>query len=246
MSSLPPLADRPPELMDDPALDQAEHRRALVALARINWFSRTATQLSRRVVRLLASTSEQGDSPVRVIDIACGGGDLTAAVARQLGARLSRPVEVVGIDVSERAVAWARQQHAGQHGAASLQFRQADVLAGGCPPCDLAIHSLFLHHLGDAEAARLLKGMTTAAAVGCVFSDLLRSRLGLLLARLGTTILARSRVARVDGPLSVKAARTIEEYRELLTAADLAHAQIEPTWPERVCVSWQHPAGERR
>lgn len=40
----------------------------------------------------------------------------------------------------------------------------------------------------------------------------------------------------------MKAARTIEEYRQLLAAAGLAHAQIEPTWPERVCVSWQHTA----
>jgi len=59
------------------------------------------------------------------------------------------------------------------------------------------------------------------------------------LAHVGTTMLARSRVARVDGPLSVKAARTTAEYRRLLVAADLPHAQIDRTWPERVCVSWK-------
>ena len=39
-----PLArrDRQPELMDDPALDPAEHRVALAALARINRISRSA------------------------------------------------------------------------------------------------------------------------------------------------------------------------------------------------------------
>jgi len=243
MRSLPPLTDRPPEQMDDPTLNEAEHRRALVALARINWISQTAAQLTRRIVRLLeASSTPAGGPAVRIIDIACGGGNLTAAIARQLGARLARRVEVVGIDISERAIAWAHQQHAGDSGSTSLHFRQADALGDGCPDCDVAIHSLFLHHLNDAEATGLLQSMTSAAGTGGVFSDLLRSQLGLLLARLGTTFLARSRVARVDGPLSVKAARTTEEYRQLLTAAGLPHAEIDRTWPERACVSWERPA----
>ncbi len=241
MPSLPPLADRPPELMDDPALDEGEHRRALIALARINWISRTAAQLSRRCVRLLAAGHAAADAPVRVVDIACGGGDLTAAIARRLGAQLTRPIEVLGVDISDRAVTWARRQHAGRSGSASLRFTQADVLADGCPSCDVAVHSLFLHHLSDSKAAGLLREMDRASTGGGVFSDLLRSRLGLLLARLGTTFLARSRVARVDGPLSVKAARTFAEYRLLLTAAGLDRARIEPTWPERVCVSWERP-----
>jgi SAM-dependent methyltransferase len=247
MLSLPPLADRPPELMDDPALDQAAHDQALTALARINWISGTASQLGRRVIRLLETVRSPHHSPVRVIDIACGGGDLTAAVARYLGRWLHQPVEVVGIDISERAVGWARQRHAGRSGSATISFTHADIVGDGCPPCDIAVHSLFLHHLDDDAAIELLRGMAAAATVGGVFSDLLRSQLGLLLAHAGTTLLARSRVARVDGPLSVKAARTAAEYRQLLDAAGLSQAQIDRTWPERVCVSWtrvdkgQHP-----
>ena len=246
MPSLPLLADRPPELMDDPTLKEVEHRRALVALARINWISRTATQLTRRIMKLLdaSSTPARGRS-VRIIDIACGGGDLTAAIARQLGARFGQRVEVVGIDISDRAIAWANQEHASHSGSASIQFRQTDLLSDGCPDCDVAIHSLFLHHLNDAEATGLLQAMTDAAEIGGAFSDLLRSQLGLLLARLGTTFLARSRVARIDGPLSVKAARTLEEYRQLLAAVGLRHAKIDSTWPERVCVSWRTPQGGR-
>jgi hypothetical protein len=83
-----------------------------------------------------------------------------------------------------------------------------------------------------------LRGIAAAATAGGVFSDLIRSRLGLLLAHAGTTLLARSRVARVDGPLSVKAARSVAEYYHLMDTAGLPHARIERTWPERVCVSW--------
>jgi SAM-dependent methyltransferase len=238
MPSLPPLAQRPPELMDDPALNQAEHDQALTALARINWISRTATQLARRVLELLKTADATGCGPVRVVDIACGGGDLTAALAKHLGRRLHQPVEVVGVDMSERAIGWAQQRHAGRRGSATITFRQADIVCDGFPPCDVAVHSLFLHHLDDDAASQLLREMAAAAAVGGVFSDLLRSQFGLLLAHVGTTLLARSRVARIDGPLSVKAARTRAEYRHLLDTADLPHAQIDSTWPERVCVHW--------
>ncbi len=224
--------------MDDPALDQAEHDQALTALARINLISGTASQLGRRAVKLLQTAAAADRRPVRIIDIACGGGDLTAAVGRYLGGRLAQPVEVIGLDVSERAIGWARQRQAGRSGSATLTFTQADIVRDGCPPCDIAMHSLFLHHLSDDAATELLRGMAAAAAVGCVFSDLRRSQLGLLLAHVGTTLLARSRVARVDGPLSVKAARTPAEYRQLLDAAGLSQAQIDRTWPERVCVSW--------
>jgi hypothetical protein len=48
--------------------------------------------------------------------------------------------------------------------------------------------------------------MATSARIGGVVSDLIRSRTGLVLAILGTTLLARSRVTRLDGPLSVPAA----------------------------------------
>jgi hypothetical protein len=74
-------------------------------------------------------------------------------------------------------------------------------------------------------------------------SDLVRSRIGLLLARVGTTILARSRVARIDGPLSVCAARTPAEYRALLDSAGLTGATVRRVWPERVVIVWRVPPG---
>ncbi|MFM9195643.1 MAG: nucleotide-binding protein, partial [Planctomycetia bacterium] len=79
------------------------------------------------------------------------------------------------------------------------------------------------------------------AGLGFVVSDLIRSRLGLALAVVGTAVLSSSRVARVDGPASVRAARTIPDYRRLLAAAGLAAATIPRTWPERAVVIWRRP-----
>jgi hypothetical protein len=123
----------------------------------------------------------------------------------------------------------------------NVSFTVGDVLAGGCPACDVAVTSLFVHHLDDDAAAATLRGLAAAAAIGGVVTDLLRSRRGLVLAHLATRLLTRSRVAQVDGPLSVRAARTLPEYRELMERAGLPAARVVATWPERVLITWQRP-----
>jgi hypothetical protein len=88
----------------------------------------------------------------------------------------------------------------------------------------------------------MVRGMAGAARCGVVISDLVRSRIGLGLAVVGTALLSTSRVARVDGPLSVRAARTPAEYRALCGRAGLEDATIQRIWPERVLLRWHRPA----
>ena len=120
--SLPP--SREPELMDDPGLPEAEHVVALAALARINAVSRTSEQLARSVASRFDARSRPAASPpnsprnapLKVIDVACGGGDVTiglaARLARLAGLRGHAAPEVIGIDLSEVAVERARRQAA--------------------------------------------------------------------------------------------------------------------------------------
>jgi hypothetical protein len=240
--------ERRAELMDDPALPAGEHLAALDALATINAVSFTARQVAHAVARLVGP-SLPDDRPLEIVDVACGGGDITIALASLLDRRLSRAgsrpagrgVRVIGIDLSARAIERARAAATRRPpaGGASIEFAARDVLAEGLPPCDIAVSSLFLHHLDDPAAATVLRSMATAGRLGGVVSDLVRSRTGLVLAILGTTFLARSRVARVDGPLSVRAARTPAEYRGLFDRAGLPQAVIHRTWPERVLVQWR-------
>ena len=228
---------REPELMDDPALPAADHIEALGALATINAVSRTAAQVAR-AVQAIAPAAEG----LAVVDVACGGGDVTVELQRRLGVVNSRGrTHVVGIDVSPRAVERSRAL-AGTRGSPAT-FEVCDVLRDGCPRCDVAVSSLFLHHLDDAAAVSLLRHMATAARMGVVISDLIRSRIGLALAVVGTTVLCSSRVARVDGPMSVRAARTMSEYRTLLDRAGLSAATIRRTWPERAVITWRRPDG---
>jgi len=238
--------DRRDELMDDPALPVADHLAVLDALATINAVSLTAGQLAGAVERIamLGAARTGSGRPLRIVDVACGGGDLSVALAARLARRLpaggsdSPAVEVLGIDLSHRAVTRARE-YAAHKRCRFVDFAVRDVLAEGCPTCDVVVSSLFLHHLDDVAAADVLRSMAAAARLGGAVSDLVRSRTGLVLAVLGTTLLARSRVARVDGPRSVRAARTPPEYRLLADRAGLPQASIRRTWPERVMLEWR-------
>jgi SAM-dependent methyltransferase len=234
--------------MDDPSLATADHLHALSALARINAFSGTAPQLAAAIRRLTADTQPR-TRPLEIVDIACGGGDVTMALARRLARATTKPgraaqalaLRITGIDLSPRAVAHAtaRVAQARIGDGAEVAFAVRDVVADGCPACDVATTSLFLHHLDDADAIRVLQSLAAAARIGVVVSDLLRSRAGLVLAMVGTTVLSRSRVARVDGPLSVRAARTLPEYRALFDRAGLHGAVIRRAWPERAVITWR-------
>jgi SAM-dependent methyltransferase len=239
--------DRRAELMDDPALPVEEHLAALDALATINAVSLTGRQLARAVSRLTAAGTPAG-RPLEIVDVACGGGDITIALASLVARGLARGaspaaaprVRVLGIDSSARALERARAAATRRAApGATVEFAVRDALGEGLPPCDIAVSSLFLHHLDDAAAAAVLRSMATAARLGGVVSDLVRSRTGLVLAILGTTLLARSRVARIDGPLSVRAARTPAEYRALADRAGLPQARVRRGWPERVLLEWR-------
>ena len=227
---------RAAELMDDPAIGAADHLDALAALARINAVSRTGAWLAAEANALIAA-AEPTREPRRVVDVACGGGDVSIDLARRLSRGPGDDVRVLGVDVSPRAVMRSRQAAARAQVPATFEVR--DVLAAGCPPCDVAVSSLFLHHLDDEAACGLLRSMADAARLGVVVSDLVRSRIGLGLAVVGTLLLSTSRVARVDGPRSVKAARTPAEYRAVCTRAGLETATIRRVWPERVVIRWR-------
>jgi 2-polyprenyl-3-methyl-5-hydroxy-6-metoxy-1,4-benzoquinol methylase len=242
---------REPELMDDPSLDAARHARALEALARINRVSRTGARVAREVQRIAgeartgrrAARESAGGAParasstgrIRVLDVACGGGDVLRDVARRMG-RAGIEVELHGCDVSAVAL-----EHARRRSAASpmISFERRDVLDAPLPGgFDLVTCSLFLHHLEDGDAARLLGAMAEAGRA-LLLQDLRRTRAGHALAWIGLHTLTRSDVARVDGLRSVRAAFTLAEARRLCDRAGLEGAAVSASWPQRLEVFWR-------
>ncbi len=226
---------REDELMDEPSLDVSEHARALAGLRRVNWWSRSAAIVCPALRPLAAKCSTE--RPLRLLDVACGGGDVTTAIARW--SRLAGlPVRVSGCDISLTALEIARRR-ADSFGE-SIEFFQHDVLNQPLPAeFDVVMCSLFLHHLNEADAVRVLCSMAEATSHAVLINDLVRSRSGYLLAMLGTRLLSRSRIVHVDGPLSVAGAFTPHEALHLSEQAGLSGATISRHWPQRFLLTWR-------
>ena len=227
---------REPELMDQPGLDADLHRQALSGLARVNLLSRSAASLWPEIRNLAQRLSR----PIRVLDVASGGGDVALVIARR-AARRGLEVRVEGCDLSPVAVAYARERAEGS-GVRNVGFFQLDALQSSWPEgYDAVTCSLFLHHLSESDAQRLLQKMAETARHLVLVNDLRRSRTGYALAWLGCRILSRSAVVHNDGPLSVAAAFTMGELRELAMRSGLVGATVIRRWPQRMLLVWKRP-----
>lgn len=222
---------RQAELMDDPDLDPDRHARALRALARVNRVSLTA----RRVWREVRDLHTRLRRPVRLLDVACGGGDVLRDVGRA-ARRAGIPVELHGCDVSPRALDLARRASSSDPPLELFRLdATSDALPGGF---DLLACSLFLHHLERPVAVRLLRGLADACAHRIFVQDLRRTVLGYTLAWIGLRTLTSSDVARVDGLRSVRAAFSAAEAESLCRDAELPAARVDTVWPQRFTIVW--------
>jgi 2-polyprenyl-3-methyl-5-hydroxy-6-metoxy-1,4-benzoquinol methylase len=233
--------NRQSELMDDPALDGKLHRHALESLGRINWLSRSDSAVWREIRSLQkASTRER---PLTILDIAAGGGDLALNLSRH-AQRDGILVQIHGCDISSTALNFASEQAAASK-QDNVKFFQCDALNQPFPQSkyDVVMCSLFLHHLPEKDAVRLLQRMKETATELVLVDDLRRTRFGYWLAWLGCRILTRCHVVHVDGPMSVEGAFTTREAQTLAERAGLKDAVTRHRWPQRFMLIWRSPAG---
>jgi SAM-dependent methyltransferase len=228
---------RQPERMDQSGLDQAVHSQALRGLRRINRFSSSAWILWPEIARLARTEKERR---IRVLDLATGGGDVPISLAHR-ARRAGLEIGIEGCDISPTAIGFAaRAAHAA---GVPVRFFQLDALNEPLPEgFDVVTCCLFLHHLADQDAARLLGAMAGAARSTVLVNDLLRSRVGYWLAWTGCRLLSRSPIVHHDGPISVRAAFRAEEVRALAERARLEGVRLERRWPCRFLLSWSRGA----
>jgi 2-polyprenyl-3-methyl-5-hydroxy-6-metoxy-1,4-benzoquinol methylase len=227
---------RQPEIMDAPGLPAARLVETLKGLRLVN----SVTQSSRLMwPDLVAAARRHQGETLRVLDVACGGGDLLITLARWV-AKASLDVELAGCDASEEAVAFAREEAA--RAGARIAFFHLRVGADPLPDgYDMIMSTLFLHHLDENDAIAFLREGAAKARDRLVIQDILRSRLSYWFARLGTRLLLLNDICRLDGRTSVEGAFTRDEAREMANAAGLKDAEIAPRFPFRYLIRWISP-----
>lgn len=225
---------RQPELMDQPGLSVGTHRQALRGLRRINWFSRTDAVLWRAIQKFFVRTPP---APLRILDVACGGGDIAVRLARR-AQQEGLPVHITGIDVSATAVSAAREL-ADVSGCNHVQFEHRNIFQDSLSSSyDIVLSTLFLHHLEEFQALELLTRMRSAATLAVLVDDLRPTQWGYWMAVGACRLLTRSAVVHFDGPVSVQAAYTPAEARALAERAGMVGATVRCHWPQRYLLAW--------
>lgn len=222
--------------MDDPALDPAEHDRALAGLVRLNAWSRSQRLLMGPVLRAAQAGGKDG---ITLLDVATGSADGPVRLAVHARTRGLR-VRLLLADASGHAltVAVARARAAG----IEAQPIPCDVLAEPIPAeADVVTCSLFVHHLDRSHAVVALRRMADAARHALAVADLERSTAGFCLAWGASRLLSRSPVVHFDAPASVRGAYTAGEARQLADAAGLRDAAVHRRWPFRWTLEWNRP-----
>ncbi len=221
------------ELMDDPAIDPAEHAHALRGLARLNALS----GVSRQLYPILKGLAASLDRPLTITDVATGSADLPVALlrrARRDGVRF----DLKACDISEVALANAAER-ASSAGVA-LTTKQLNALDEALPEADVVTCALFLHHLQDDEIVAVLKRMVTAASRFLLISDLRRGPWGTSLATIVPRLVTRSHVVHVDAVRSARAALSMGEARSLTRGISGGGSwKIDPAFPARMLLQWQ-------
>jgi ubiquinone/menaquinone biosynthesis C-methylase UbiE len=209
------------ELLDAGALSQSEVEANLADLARLNRLpGGTATSM-----RAIEAVMGRGND-IRILDVGTGAADMPIAFAR-------RGWSVVGIDPNPEVLAVARRRAARQPG---VTIVEGDV--GGLPfedgAFDVAHASLLLHHLAPEAAVAALEELRRVSRHGIVVNDLRRGALTMAVTLVSLAALARSRVTRSDGMMSVRRAYTVSELDRMTAAAGLTTRWRSAAWMPRV------------
>ncbi len=148
------------ELMDDPECDPVLLAQTYAQFPLVNTIVGGWRGVYRREIR-----GRGGEDAIRVLDIGCGGGDISRAIVRW--ARRDRlRVEVVAIDPDPRAISWAR----GQESMAELTLRavHSSELVAEEAIFDVVISNHLLHHLAADQLSALLDDSPRLLAPGGV------------------------------------------------------------------------------
>jgi hypothetical protein len=208
-------------MLDTPGRDPVEFDGLLAAIRRTNrryggyrlvlgYLERFARAIPRR--------------PLTILDVATASADVPVAIAAW-ARRRHLPVRIAALDINPDILRRARRA---VWRCPEITLIRGDALALPCPDrgVDVTISALALHHFPFQQAVVVLREIQRVSRSGFVVNDVLRSWPAYLGAVADTWLLGRNRLARHDGPLSIRRAFTWPEFHALVLEAGLDGVEI--------------------
>lgn len=203
------------EQLDDLDMQGEELHKALRSLSWINrWFGN-----NRSSVKAILAVHQKQKAPLHIIDLGCGSGDVSLAIAGALKDK-GTPFSITAIDGNENILAYAREAC---RRIPEIKFVRSDILAPAyrIAPCDILFSSHFIYHFSEDTLAAFIQRNRSLVSTAFIFSELERSRWGLMLFKFFSFLLPISKMARMDGQLAIRRAFSKKEWITILLKAGI-------------------------
>jgi len=200
-----------PEWMDVAEDATPELERDLLNLASLNRRFGACRAVTGKLSPLLRRRE-----PLRIVDLATGGGDIPRAIVREARV-LQCPVSVIAVD---RQAATLRIAEKFSAGFPEISYVRADV-DGFVPerPADIVMCNLALHHFEESDVIRILRQCRQLAGTAVLITDLRRSRLAQVAIIGITELFYREPMTRHDARVSATRAFSFTELHRLALSA---------------------------
>jgi ubiquinone/menaquinone biosynthesis C-methylase UbiE len=205
------------EIMDDLSQPESEFAAAYRELTVINrWLGGI-----RAIERFLPAGPN-----LLMLDVAAGGCDVSEALLRRF------PCHIVALDLNGRGLHHARRAWPLIGDALALPFPDRSF--------DIAMASLFFHHLSNEDCVRVLAQMWRIARRRVIINDLHRHAIAYFSIRALTRLFSRSRMVRHDAPVSVRRSFRPAELMDIARRADVP-ARVYRSFPYRLVLVADKP-----
>lgn len=187
------------EIMDDFNLEGKALRKNLDILSGINrWLGGNHVSLNG-IEKLIKGQPKNKE--LVIIDLGCGNGDMLRRVA-SLGSKKGYTFKLIGIDANKDSIAYAKLLSLSYK---NISFLQMNIFSDAFKELeyDIALSTLFLHHLNDEEILDQLNLLKKQARVGIVVNDLHRNKLAYFLFNM-ISFFINNKIIRNDGLVSIQ------------------------------------------
>lgn len=200
-----------PEWMDVATEATPELERDLSNLASLNRRFGAVGIVAKRLMPMFRRRE-----PLRILDLATGGGDIPRAILHQARA-LKCPVAITAVD---RQTATLRIAEKASRDFPEITFTQGDILTlEPAKSHDVVMCNLALHHFEESDVIRILRQCSQWATQAVLVTDLRRSRLAQAAIVSITELFYREPMTRHDARVSAARAFSFSELHRLAIAA---------------------------